>query len=318
MPVIVVDGPEKSGKTTFIEMLVDSLGPRTMVRHHGPPTFVEGQPLDIRYSAELQADLANISQYAIYDRCWASDSVYDKFLRRPGSRLAHDQFLGEWMYSRAVATVGARVMLLGPSDAHLYARRTPDDIPIPAHIERQAFQQYAEAWGWDRCMQTPKPSDMPMTVSDVIELARRRALGLMDLRIGIRDYTGPSYPQVLFVGETTSRKDDLKGAFLPFSSRQSTAFAESLGLLALKCGWVSWLAATDELLSRARLIVTLGPGARDRVTEFRSRGTSRAEVLDAHRPSWLYQWGAAAGLLAPTEIRVRRAVFRYLGLKHVA
>lgn len=319
MPVIVVDGPEKSGKSTFIEVLVHLLGPKTRVRHHGPPISTQGRPLDLRYSAELQADLASTAQYTIYDRCWASDHVYDSWLKRPNSRLASNAFLGEWMYGRAVATAGARVMLLGPSDAHLYARRTPDDHALQPHLERQAFQQYAETWGWDRSLRnSTDPSALEALAKDVIELAKRRTLDMMNLRLGPLVYTGWAYPRVLFVGEVSSTKASLLGAFLPFSSMESTAFAQSIGPLALKCGWVSAVAVTDELLSRARLIVTCSAGAKDRVNEFSRRGLSRPQIMDIHNPSWLYKWGEAAGLRAPTEVRVRRTVFQHLGLRDSA
>ena len=319
MPVIVVEGPEKAGKSTFIERLKLLLGPATQVRHHAAVSPVPGQPLDARYSAELQVDLDSPAKYTIYDRAWASDHVYDRLLGRETSRLAYDQFLGEWMYSRAVATTGVRVMLLGPSDAHLYARRTADDHSIQPHIERAAFQQYAEAWNWDRCVRTPTdPAALDALAASVVALAQRRTLDMLDLRLGPPTYVGPAWPRVLFVDEIRNGINLVQGSFLPFSSYYATKFGRSLGPLALHCGWASPIAVTDKLLSRARLIVTCGAGARERTAEFLQRGQSRPQVMDIHHPSWLYKWGEAAGLVAPTEVRVRRAVFQRLGIQEVA
>lgn len=319
MPIIIVDGPEKAGKSTFIAELVRQLGPNTRVRHHSAVNPVAGKFLDQRYEQELREDLARPSKYTVYDRCWASDHVYDRFFNRATSRLKNTGFLGEWLYTRAVATTGASVMLLGPSDSHLYAMRTAEDHPISPHIERAAFETYGEVYHWDFVRR--QPHGAPYTTilaTQVIELVKRRALEMMALRMGPPTYVGSAHPRVLFVGDVDTQSAYMPGGFLPFTSEASVKFAESLGPLAMHCGWAFSLTVTDELLQRARLVITCGKGARDRVAEFKARGRGSTQVMDIHNPTWLYRWGQAAGLTAPTEVRVRRAVYKYLGLQEVA
>lgn len=137
---IVLDGPEKAGKTTFAQVLVakaEEQGKTAKYRH-----WSGDDPVTEAARDEILEDLDEYD-VVVWDRSWASGYVYERlgFEQSPDAL----QFEGEAVMSDAVPM---RIMLLGPSHEILQVLRDETDLPVSAYIERAAFMQYAIDFGW--------------------------------------------------------------------------------------------------------------------------------------------------------------------------
>lgn len=143
--LLVIDGPEKAGKTSLIEAL------RTWVTLKGEPTKVrkwgkldDGKwAIDEVYGFALDEDQLHPG-LVIWDRSWASETVYGQLLNRD-RRLAERPELGESLYGRRVQL---KIILGGPSPAILMGDRTEDDLPVSPAKEQEAFVAYGRQYGW--------------------------------------------------------------------------------------------------------------------------------------------------------------------------
>lgn len=136
MPVLVVDGAEKSGKSTLIRVITDGWEGQSRVRRWGPVTS------DTEYLTALREDV-EFPGLVVWDRSWASEHVYSVLMNRPG-RLRTDPWLGEWLYGRAV---DLKVVLDSHGDQRA-ARRDETDLPVNPYVEGAAFSEYASKYGW--------------------------------------------------------------------------------------------------------------------------------------------------------------------------
>lgn len=78
MPLVIVDGPEASGKSTIIEALLQTWGPNSSQRSWGPrDSWLEYcQPL----FEDTQACKENPQFLIVWSRSWISRAVYNKLL----------------------------------------------------------------------------------------------------------------------------------------------------------------------------------------------------------------------------------------------
>ena len=138
---IVIDGPEKAGKTTTAQFIADSLEGRGLTvkyRHWSGTDPVSADAYD-----ELMDDLDEY-RVIIWDRSWASGQVYtDLGLEQKPEAVKQG---GEAVFS---VFNPVKLMFIGPSAEALAEKRTPDDVPVSASLERAAFIQYAvDHEGW--------------------------------------------------------------------------------------------------------------------------------------------------------------------------
>jgi len=143
VPIIVIDGPEKAGKSTLATILKEKYGAE--VKHFGAEPEA-GYLYDLTFARHLLEDTVKPG-LVVYDRSWASEVVYGAYYGR-NRRLVEYPSLGERLYGQAVALVGHRAMLLGPSAEALAEKRTADDHDISPEAERAAFAEYAETHSW--------------------------------------------------------------------------------------------------------------------------------------------------------------------------
>lgn len=68
--IIVIEGPEKAGKTTLTKFLIAKKPME--IRHWGPV-----DPDDRVYTEQLIKDVES-DNWIIWDRCWPSEHVYAK------------------------------------------------------------------------------------------------------------------------------------------------------------------------------------------------------------------------------------------------
>ena len=136
MTVIMIDGPEKAGKSTLVEAL--HLRGAYVRKWTGPAV-----PDDSEYFIPLQID-AKSQRIVVWDRGWASEVVYGQLLEQP-RRLAGDWQRAELLYGRLIEVA---VMLLGPNVETLKRLRDSTDLPIDPSAERRAFAHYGQLAGW--------------------------------------------------------------------------------------------------------------------------------------------------------------------------
>lgn len=139
--IVVLDGPEKAGKSTFVDCLKKASTFPTSIRKWGPIKSPD------EYLYALKEDVLRIDDLIIWDRSWASEVVYCELLPRDGE-LRDKPWVGEVRYGSLMQSVGIRLMLLGPSIEALSSLRDSSDHRICVSKERTAFFRYAITHGW--------------------------------------------------------------------------------------------------------------------------------------------------------------------------
>jgi hypothetical protein len=302
MTVIVVDGPEKAGKTTLIRAIDRHLdGARVLLRAWGPVKS------DVEYLEPLKFAVS-YPGVAVWDRSWASEHVYGLLLDRVDHRLAGDPWLGEWLYGRAVQACGLRVMVT-TDPALLRERRNATDLPVDPAIERFAFQQYADQHGW---------STYDMTQWSVAEVAKdvvQRAVAVA-MRGTSRPpvYCGPPGAPVVVVGEARNLGATAPGAWLPFTSRLTTLAGRALGENAYRVGWTNAEDVPPVAVRGAVGLVACGEHA-DQWCRYH---VGHKNVLSVPHPASLYRFGKQRARIDGVEESVRQFVRSILKSEGVA
>lgn len=143
MPILILDGPEKAGKTTIIHNLVDT--GKVIIRPWGPVSSAYA------YLAPLADDIELLdedpTQWIVWDRSWAAETVYNVLVRRrptPSSAIEALEALSnrpdifKWM---VLPRLGA-----------LYRRREKEkdetDHDVSPQDERNHFHRFATMHNW--------------------------------------------------------------------------------------------------------------------------------------------------------------------------
>lgn len=287
--IIVIDGPEKVGKTTLVHQLASTL----VSRGHNVAFRKWGLifPDDRVYLEPLSHDVVYRDTVTIWDRSWASEHVYGRLLKR-NRRLAEDPWLGEWLYGRAVTTAGLKVMLEGDPKM-LAEKRDSTDLPVDPFEENKAFSSYAEQYGWwlfNTQYSESKLKNVAGYIVDMLELINPPDIAPA--------YAGDKSPAVIFVGEVRSQNPQLVGAWLPFTSRYTTEFARPLSSAAMRCGWTNAHEIAPQKLRNARVIVSCGGAAKTWVKNYVVTPGSLIVHLNLPHPSWTYRYNSSKTELA--------------------
>ena len=169
----------------------------------------------------------------------------------------------EWMYGRALATVGLRFILCEHSS--------------------YTYPNYARRYGWI-LIETEDPATAAYSILEhyisYAETAHAR-LPLLPPR-----YCGPADAPVVFVGESRNLESP-PPAWLPFSSPMTTEFGRVFGIEGLFCGWTNVGDVPAEKLRDRPCIVSCGKIAKAWVqTVIKPTG----EHLTTVHPSYLYRF----------------------------
>lgn len=279
MPIIQIDGPERSGKSTIASAIGRLYGAR--VRHWGPV-----DPDDRVYSPAMEQDIAS-GDLVVWDRSWAAEHVYGKLLNRD-RRLARDPWLGEWIHGRAVRTVGVQCILLGPSSLELDKLRDASglaELPVDADVERDSFAAYGERFNYLVIENGHTENEAERWADALVNIART-----VDAKVKLNPpgYCGPPEPNVVFVGERKGDHPTIPGGWLPFSSRLGAMLGRDLGDFAFACGWTNSQDIQPQFLRDVLCLVALGQVAAKWVDHY-VHPTHQYEVLD--HPGYIYRWG---------------------------
>lgn len=250
--IIIIDGPEKVGKSTVIgemEYLLNSMGRKVIKRHWG-----RVDPDDRVYTEALAEDAEyDWGTVVIWDRSWVSEHVYGLLLGRD-RRLAEDPWLGEWLHGRSTPYK----VILTEKVKVLERRRDDTDLPVSPKDEIAVFTRYAsELHGWRAMSNSLKPR---VTAANIV--------GGVVTHEGFRTrakvptaptYVGPTAPVVVFVADgLPDANEDPSRCWLPFSSEASTNVGRLMGSAALACGWTVPHDKTVGLIKSAKVVVAAG------------------------------------------------------------
>jgi hypothetical protein len=303
VPIVVLDGPEKAGKTTLANLLVSEYG---ATRRHFTAEPEAGELYDLTFLRALIAD-SRSPGIVVWDRSWASEAVYGGYFGRD-RRAARDPWIAEWLYGRAVATLGVRVMLLGPSVDRLHGTRTPDDHHIPVAVERRLFEAHAQQYGWEYCIENHHTlSAAASTAHALVTHLQVRGALLEGDGVTVPDYVGPPDPRVLVVGESRNAWGHYPGGWAPFTSWYTTRFGRLFGPPGINFGWTNADVVSPDIIDRAEHVVACGAVAHKAVR------LVRRDALEVPHPAWFYRWGSARASVPEIETRLLDTVRGWLG-----
>jgi hypothetical protein len=184
--IIIIEGPEKAGKSTFIARLkehLESAGLTVMIRKWGKPEID-----DREYVEPLAEDVANQNpkEIIIWDRGWVSEYVYSSFYGRPSS-LRHNSMRAEEIYTSQVDINGGLKFIMLPGDIdELKIRRNSTDLDIPVDIEYEMFLGYAITYYWPLLINQYTEASMLENMAKVIFTVIGRMLALQK-RMALND-----------------------------------------------------------------------------------------------------------------------------------
>jgi hypothetical protein len=286
MTILLIEGPEKSGKTTLARQLLNNL-PGSTYTHWGPIASPD------EYIEPMLAHAASPHVH-IWDRGWPSESIYSSLM--PGRvNLLGTAWWGEWLFRRPALTGGMAIVLLGHSSNELASRRTPDDLPVDPAVERDAYNDYAQNFRYP-AMTQPRVE----TIGYLWRKALERAA--FEPRLIPPLYAGPRHAPVVFMGDALNESQG--PGWSPFGSCYTSMYGRCIGRLAWHCGWTN--SNIDPTLLKGRAVIACGAVAQQ---------TCRAAHLDFEavpHPSWLYRWGAAKAKIRVTEDQILRTVTQVL------
>lgn len=149
MPIFIIDGPEKAGKTTLISALSGlghgdkPEGSKMKVRKWGPVDSV------LEYFGPIVEDYKFVQQGGIvfWDRSWASESVYNALVRQRDTDQESLRYLETGPWSKYLI----KIMVVSTTSAlrqRRAAHRDPEDHEIDPERERAGFLKYAQTFNW--------------------------------------------------------------------------------------------------------------------------------------------------------------------------
>lgn len=286
MSVIIIDGPEKAGKTTTIAALKKALSKNFSVEivKWGPV-----KPDDRVYSDLLKEHSATIHHVAIWDRGWPSEYVYGKLLGRKDHRMSEDPWLGAWLHDRAVQANGLRVMMLGPSIEKLSKLRDNSDLEVSPEKEVELYREYAMRFGW-KILEGYKHSktDLQSNVLSIIQDLNAIYASIQNQPVP-PNWAGPQDAEVVVVGNTLSDKP-VPGGWLPFTSRMTTMFARSLGDKAIKLAWTNVRDCNPAYLRDRKVIISCGNVSHLWIRNYVANKETNQKILYIPHPSYLFRF----------------------------
>lgn len=299
---LVVDGPEKAGKSTLTAQVAiewcERMGKGSTAwrKHWGPVAS------DVEYKQTLEKQVKDMgpNKLIIWDRSWASEYAYGLMLNRPGRRLVDDPWLGEWLYGRAIQAAGLRVMLTADV-GELESRRDETDLPVDPRVELAVFNGYAQRFSWAQFTNDYTEATLKQNARDIVNLLLQV---LLSERAHPPVYAGPPDAKIVVVGERRNEATDFPGAWLPLSTPLTTNLGRSLGDDAFKLGWTNAHDIPPGAIRGATALVALGEKAQT-WCKFHVGGP---RVLELKHPAWLYRYGQARNLIEPSEKALRDLV----------
>ena len=315
MPIAIISGPEKAGKTTLTrymhEVYPGLLHP--WKRIEAASEFLDVLKADVEVLRKFRADRGKIQVVGdgepiryevstpepliIWDRSWACETVYSTLLAHTGRvNKVGSGWLAEWTMGRAVQACGTRVIWTGPQWSALAEKRDETDLPVHPMEEQLGYIQYGQSFGWEVYNQSYLYDQSKMDKHDAGHTISHLANYGAYCPVLPPVYCGPWPPKVLFIGDRRNEASIYPMSWLPFTSKWTTQYGRILGAKAFKCGWTNALDfPEDELLNIAQsgeleIVVACGEHAYQWSKHHLAR-IGREEIVHSYpHPSALYRW----------------------------
>jgi hypothetical protein len=257
--IVVIDGPNKAGKTTLVESVRDSLlslGYNAKIRHWGPI-----DPDDRVYSPALISDSKDRDTVTIWDRSWVSEHVYGQLLKRENRRLTNDPWLGEFLHRRALIGNGAGFILIPRTVALGKQRLDKSDEEFSADYEheRGLFLDYAVRFKWHGILNDYTKESLKKNTAAIVATVTSKLPKYDPVHMIV------STEKFVFVG--SKHVDDVEDQnWLPFSSPRLVSFARLFGDYALVASWADPEYVTPAILKAFNGAVCVGQRAYDTIS----------------------------------------------------
>ena len=168
--LVVLEGPEKVGKTTFSNRLTE-----WWLKNRDTDVWYVHRPREVNVPHLVEQDLKWVEMMpqdlVIFDRFYPSDLVYRTWDGEP-SRFPLNADYMERTYGPWIDRLGLRILLLGDPQ-ELAQRRTSDDVPIDPALEQRLYElvcphrwsrlhtnhRLGKSWEkhWERILETWNP-----------------------------------------------------------------------------------------------------------------------------------------------------------------
>jgi len=239
--LITISGPEKSGKTSLCTVLQTYRD--VTIRHCGPIAD------DTEFLAWLQEDVAYLTAHPgatiVWDRSYVCDHVYSSLLHRP-HRFGNDPWLAEWLYGRAVQSLGMGVIMAGPSAEELARRRDDTDLPVSPSEERAAYVAYGRRFGYDIykpaiAKTAAEQKTILGNIADTLMYRAHRRERMQNFLRPPLTFCGRGVAQsVVITDDENDSPAATHGGWLPGTGPDMTQRARHLGPLAFSFGWMPY------------------------------------------------------------------------------
>lgn len=300
MSIILIEGPEKAGKTTLaheLERLLNDTGlhQEVVYRHHTRPAIPDDREYSdgVRYATSLPAS----KLVEIWDRGWPSEVVYGTLLGQSRRTVAQPD-LGYWLHGRAVQANGVRVMLQGPPAHLLGLRRTSDDLPVHPGAEQALYANYAKRFGWlllPAYSMTKKlytPLELAIMVLRNFEFVQEHLeeTGLPSTRVIGGDITS----SILVLNDPEDPQERIPGGWLPFSDMRGLGLGRMFGTQMHRVLWADVEHFPYELFGTFQAVVVFSNTIKMVVKKSLAR-TSRTRIVDGTKTGKLFELIAMMG-----------------------
>lgn len=254
--LILIDGPEKAGKTTLIAALAKDLKElkyKVEVHAQGP-----WSPNDAYVAPMVKAHTLDMSTYHIWDRGWPSEEVYATLLART-RRAQGNPFLMEWLHGRSTPY---KFILLPTDVSRLRVLRDDTDLPVDPEAEAAAFTKYV-AYGYRLLYNDYTAASIKDNITAIH--------GRLSISIKPGVYGDPN-AKVWFI---TNKNEGCKfDRWMPLAYNAAVeAFEETLGIQAFKCAYMFSRWGNPAELAGDKIITTIGKEAADWVKYYAPANT---------------------------------------------
>ncbi len=274
MTLVIIDGPEKAGKSTLIQALVEHL--RRTGREAESIHWGRMDSDDRVYSSYVMNHVLT-NKIWVWDRGWPSEHVYGVLLNRD-RRMRDNPWIGEWLHGRATQTNGVRIILTGPSPEELSNLRDESDHLVDPRKEQELYAWYGNAFKWKVIQNQHTKASLNEQVQKIDALIMANA---ETSTFSASRRCGPPTSKVGFFG-APEYEPYLPGGWLPFTSSRASAWAQhTLGYSAFDCQWMNEDSLYDppELLSNFELLVLCGTKAEKVFKEHTMKGDRPKKII---------------------------------------
>jgi energy-coupling factor transporter ATP-binding protein EcfA2 len=253
--IVLIDGPAKSGKSTFLQNFAEVIKPRTkyMQIHTLESIVIDHE----EYAMPLRWHASDEDMH-LWDEGWPHDSVYAK-LQNQYLEISENQWLGEWLFGRGCIL---KIMMLPHPHSwieFMNYRSTADPITGNLFDETSAFYDYALRFNYTILYNNYTPECTRQNIHQI----RVQLENLIAQQITTpNNYTGSLHPKYVVVGGEKDHEDEL-----PFLSSNEITFAQNFGDAAFKMGWTNKKGIDPKFL-RNRIVISVGQEALDWVNQF--------------------------------------------------